>query len=336
MTIFSRLKSFARRRWKLLVTLGVIFAVSLGPYLVSRMRSRGRRIRIAEVTGANGVTPDDKVETLTVFAYNIAHGRGPIDDNWQEGGDAKRARIARIAKLIAAEKPDVVVLNEVDFNAIWSGGQNQAEAIARSAGFRYRVEQRNLDFRIAHGHWKFGNAILSRYPIVATELIDYPPVAGWEDWLAGRKRGVLCTLRLSKTQQVQIVAVHLETRDVVTRVRSARMLLDLRKRSRLPMILAGDFNASPPGFPFSERAPAEFSNANTMEILSLGRFRRQPADKPTDADCTYPSKAPDRVIDWILIPDDWRFEKFRVLSSQLSDHRPVVATVRINPAPAAH
>jgi len=318
-----------RHRRKLLLLLAVLLAVGVGPYVVSRARSAGRRVRIVELPDVAAAEFTGNVRTLRILTYNIAHGRGATDGNWDEGGDAKRKRIAAIANLIAEQKPDVVVLNEIDFHAVWSGGQNQAEAIARQAGFRYRVEQRNIDFRFAYGSWKFGNAVLSRYPIIATELIDYPPVAVWEAWLAGKKRGVVCTLELSPGQRVQVVAVHLQTRDMIARLRAARVLLNRKRDASLPMILAGDFNASPVGFPYSERAPAEYGRVNTMDMLTaLGRLDHRPKENPQLADFTYPTMSPDRVIDWVLIPREWRFTDYRVIDSDLSDHRPVVATVR--------
>ncbi|GAB4135305.1 MAG: endonuclease/exonuclease/phosphatase family protein [Planctomycetaceae bacterium] len=329
MKIWTRLKSWNRKR-KLLVALAVVLVIAVGPYVVSRLKSSGRRVRIYELSDMKAADVSRNVNSLRVLTFNIAHGRGPIDDNHAEGGDAKRKRIAQIAELIQKSNADVVILNEVDFDSTWSGGQNQAEAIAKQAGYRYRAEQRNIDFRFIYGSWKFGNAVLSRYPIMKTNVIDYPAVAEWESWLAGKKRGLVCTLQLAQTQQVRIVAVHLETRDPLTRFRSAQKLLEVQKRSTIPLILAGDFNSTPPGFPHAEQAPVNEKHKNTIEFLAAeGRFRYSPTKNPGEADFTFSAKTPDRVIDWILIPRDWKFESYCVLKSELSDHRPVLATLQI-------
>jgi endonuclease/exonuclease/phosphatase (EEP) superfamily protein YafD len=42
---------------------------------------------------------------------------------------------------------------------------------------------------------------------------------------------------------------------------------------------------------------------------------------------TFHSAEPKVVIDWILIPPDWRFLKYQVQPSLLSDHRGVVAEI---------
>ena len=54
--------------------------------------------------------------SMRVLTYNVAHGRGPIDDNWQGTAAEKRKRIHEIAKLLSESRADVVILNDVDFN----------------------------------------------------------------------------------------------------------------------------------------------------------------------------------------------------------------------------
>ena len=190
----------ATRRRKILLAILVLLGLLLGPYLTSRLRNPFRQIRLRENAAAQATTTEP--ETLRVLTYNIAHGRGPTaTGNWEGTAEEKRARIGEIAELLIEIDADVVVLNEVDFSATWSGQQNQAEALARTAGYPFWVEQRNLDFRLLYGSWKFGNAILSRYPIASTQPLTYPPYATWEDWLAGSKQGVIATLDLPGQQQ---------------------------------------------------------------------------------------------------------------------------------------
>jgi len=73
-----------------------------------------------------------------------------------------------------------VVLNEADFDATWSGGINQAQWIAKHAGYPYHVEQRNYDVSLPFFKPRFGNAILSRWPILDAEQIELPAVSKWE------------------------------------------------------------------------------------------------------------------------------------------------------------
>ncbi len=123
-----------RRRKQLLYALVVLLILGIGPYIVSRVRSGGRQIRVRSDTAKTKVSTEP-VTSIRVLTYNIAHGRGATDDNWEGTVAEKRRRIEEISRLIAKVEADVVVLNEVDFSSTWSGHQNQAKAIALGAGF---------------------------------------------------------------------------------------------------------------------------------------------------------------------------------------------------------
>ncbi len=319
----------SRRRTVLLAAVAVLAVLVLGPYVLSRLRSPGRRVRVRSDPAA---TAAEEPATIRVLAFNIAHGRGPTDHNWERPAGEKPKRIEDIARLVADSGADVVVLNEVDFSATWSDHQNQAEAIARAAGFPYWVEQRNLDFRFLYGSWKFGNAVLSKYPIADARLVEFPPHRAWESWLAGHQRGVVCTLQLSPSRQVRLLAVHLEHRDRPTRVASAEAIAELAAAGDVPLIVAGDFNAASGESPGAGQPAAD---GDAIDVLTASdRFQIRPQAAPGVDEMTYPSTSPGQVIDWIMIPRAWRFVDYRTIESQLSDHRPVVATVEWDEAAA--
>ncbi len=192
----------ARHRRRIAIILSTLILLVIGPYVVSKFVARGRQIRVRSLSSVHESPRLDQPSELRVISYNIAHGRGTVDDNWQEPGVDKRNRISQIAQFLEQTNTDVVVLNEVDFDSTWSGHQNQAATLAQEAGFPYWVEQRNLDFRFIYGSWKFGNAILSKYPIREAHVIDFPPHSAWEDWLVGCKRGVVCTVELPDRRRV--------------------------------------------------------------------------------------------------------------------------------------
>ncbi len=319
-------KLTTRRCKQLLFALAALFTLVLGPYIVSRVRSTGRQIRLRSHS-VKSKTSTEPVTNIRVLTYNIAHGRGATDDNWEGTVAEKRKRIEEIARLIAEAEADVVVLNEVDFSSTWSGHQNQAEAIALGAGFPYWVEQRNLDFRLVYGSWKFGNAVLSRFAITDTETLEFPALWSMERILAGCKQGVVCTLQLSREQQIRVLAIHLEHRSEDVRVLSAKKIVEAVESSEVPLIAVGDFNSTPHSFPKTERSTR---GQNAMDLLLKSRrFEPHTQEMPTQNEMTYSSTVPTCVIDWILIPVDWRFAGYRIVASQLSDHRPVVADLRL-------
>lgn len=323
--MFHKLSTLVRRKRKLWVALFLILVAGVGPYLVSRVRSPGRRV---EIHSQSETFLREEVDAIRLATFNIAHGRGATGGNWGGDGPSKRARIQQIANLIREMQADVVVLNEVDFNSTWSGHQNQAAAIAQAAGFAYWVEQRNLDFRFLYGSWKFGNAILSKFPIEEARVVELARFRAWENWLAGCKRSVVCTIQLSPENRIRLMAVHLEHRSELIRVESARRIAKLANAAVPPLIVAGDFNSSPPAHQHSSTTTAD---ENAMRVLvQAANFKMLPITLPQATDMTYSSIQPHQVIDWILIPQSCEFVDYAVINSELSDHRPVVATIRFH------
>ena len=143
--------------------------------------------------------------------------------------------------------------------------------------------------------------------------------------MAGKKRVVICDVRVGD-QVVRVIGAHLSHRSESLRVRSVEVLARLAADSEWPVIVAGDLNSTPPGFPESARDAGGRNAVATLD--ASGRFRRMPVDPPPSAALlTFPSPEPTRLIDWILVPPDWDFLDYAVEPSPLSDHRPVRADV---------
>lgn len=320
-------KKFTKRRRKLLpLVLAALVVLVCGPYFVSRVRSPGRQIRVRSSVEETRVSAE-AASQIRLLSFNIAHGRGATEGNWEGTVAEKRKRIMDIADVIGNSQADVVILNEVDFCSTWSGHQNQAEAIALRAGFPHWVEQRNLDFRLIYGSWKFGNAVLSRFPIVAAEALRFPALRSSEKFFAGCKQGVICTIQLSESQQVRVLAVHLEHRSEDVRVACAKLITEVAASSELPLFAVGDFNSTPSSFPHSQRT-AQHENAMDV-LLQSNQFDSTWRAQPTQKEMTYPSHSPTQAIDWILIPRGCRFISHRTIPSHLSDHLPLVADVQL-------
>ena len=323
-----------KRAWWLWFVL--IVGVILTPYFISRYQASANRIKLVfddQVLGEKEASEDSNVRSLTVATFNIAHGRGTKAGNWSEGASPKYERIKAIADTLREIDADVVVMNEVDFDSTWSGHQNQAAAIAEAAGYAYRVDQRNLDFRFIYGSFRFGNVILSRYPIADAQVLDFPPEKIWEDWLVGCKRGVVASIRLNQFQRIRVAAVHLEHRSEFSRVAGAKTILNLLDTTgKNPLIAAGDFNSTPTGYPKSRK---HHSGDNAMGVLLDGdAFWYEPTAMPRKDQFTFSTMKPTSVIDWILVSkapsqDRSPFNSYRVVDTPLSDHRIVVAEVQL-------
>ncbi len=312
-----------KNRWMRISVVVVVLLVV--PYAYSRVMSIWRRVQVFSINDPSPTEHDPG--RLRIACYNIAHGRGLSRSNFTGESTAVRyERLDRIGDLLRELDVDIVVLNEVDFRCLWSNSINQAKRIAERGGFPYRVEQRSMDFRVLFWTMRYGNAILSKYPIEKAEVIDFPRYSKVESLLIGKKRGVNCTIRVGQ-QRIRVLGAHLSHRTETVRVPSAEMLAAITKRSEIPVVIAGDLNSTPEGFP-----DAHYKNVfgeNSIHILDqTNSFQRTPMTPPDSEDrYTFSADNPRSVIDWIFIPRGWRLNEYKVGHSNLSDHRPVVADV---------
>lgn len=273
------------------------------------------------------VAPEDR-RTLRIGTWNIAHGRGLAEGNWTgESQETRAQRIRDIAQSLLEAELDIVILNEVDFDCNWSHRVNQAQEIAESAGFTWRVEQRNYDAAVPFFSIRFGNAVLSRFPIVDARAVDFPAPTWWHSIILGEKDGCICTIELPGGSRIAVGAIHLEAAWDAEEIRndSARAIVAGASESDTRFIAAGDFNTSPPGF---RRLPARHAEETAVSIIldSLA-LNTVPLSDPQPYDYTFPADAPDRVIDWVMVPCEWTIISKEVVDSTLSDHRPVIMEV---------
>ena len=322
----------ARRPGRILlsVLLGLVVA-SVAWWGWGRLSAPDRRLTVEQAGAVAPPGPENGV--VTVLAWNIAHGRGDTEQgflqNWRGGSAAERlGRLEEIATVIRRVDADIVVLNEVDFDAGWSHGIDQAAYLARMAGYPNRVEQRNFDFRIPFESWAFGNALLTRLPVRWVRWIDLPHHASWEDVLLGSKDAALIRLGVGD-DSLAVVPVHLEFRAGDTRSRAVPVLEELRRSEPAPLVLAGDFNTAPPGWPNVPSATA------LGRLLSLGWTSARAAVSPAPEELTFPTYAPVESRDWILAEPPLEVLEARVLedTETLSDHAPVLARIRMSGAP---
>jgi endonuclease/exonuclease/phosphatase family metal-dependent hydrolase len=317
-----------RRRKSILIGVLISIGIVVGWYGVTRLISPWMVVKSIILSQAHKESSPNPFQTLRVGCYNIAHGRGGrFGATYWEGGDlaAKIVRMRQIAQILKTAQLDIVVLNEVDFSSAWSGQVDQARIIAQEAGYTYLVEQRNMDVAIPFVSLRFGNAILSKYPISDVTFLDYPNTSTLlEILIGGVKEGVGCIIHLPDQSRIQVVGVHLSVNSESVRIASARMIFDLYRQSGLPLIAMGDFNTAPRGYP---QYYADETGNNTIEVLLASKqLTTFPQGFPLHPqDLTFPSERPDRVIDWIFVSSPWHIQERKVLSSNLSDHLPVIA-----------
>lgn len=243
--------------------------------------------------------------------------------NWRGGSASERdARLQRIASVLRNVGADVVVLNEVDFDATWSGGVNQAKFLAQAAGYPVRVEQRNFDMRAPFLRLGFGNAVLSRLPVEEVRWVELPAHSNLEEIVVGSKEGALVEIRRGR-DLLAVVAIHLEYRNEETRRAAVPVLDSVADAWPAPVVLAGDFNTAPPGW------PAVADRTALGELLELGWSSPRAAGAPSLDELTFPTYSPIESRDWVLAEPPLRIVESWVVheAADLSDHAPVAALV---------
>jgi endonuclease/exonuclease/phosphatase family metal-dependent hydrolase len=238
-------------------------------------------------------------QQVRVVTYNIHHA---------EGTDGK-IDAERIARVIRSADPDFAAVQEVDVRTARVEKADLVHDLARLTGL-HAVFGRTIDHQ---GGW-YGNAVLSRWPLNGFVNHEMPFTPGRE------KRGVLEAL---SNAGFRFLATHLDTSEG-DRLPAVRRIHELvAERGDLPMILAGDLNATL-GSATMNALLEDWSTASLGEPLP-----------------TIPSAKPARQIDYVLFRPAarWRVVEVRVLDEPVaSDHRPVLAVLELladaGPAPA--
>jgi endonuclease/exonuclease/phosphatase family metal-dependent hydrolase len=257
---------------------------------------------------------------ITLATWNIAHGRGLSDSNWRRGNKIeRRTRLEDIAQTLLNLDLDIIVLNEADFSCAWSQLVNHAQFIASILDIPYVIQQPVCSFPL----FRYGNAILSRFPVSNPEIVRLPLYFPWQAVVGYRKRAISCTVTPPSGERFKLIGVHFDHRGRLITVPSAQAVIEYVKKQSLPTVVAGDFNSTPLRFP----NPRDDQPTAMDRLQESGLFRYYPKENPQPEDMTHPVDDPRCVIDWILIPKQWRFFGYQTVHTNLSDHRLVVATI---------
>lgn len=229
-------------------------------------------------------------DELRLVAYNIHHG---------EGMDGK-LDLKRIAKVIAAEKPDLVALQEVDKVCKRSGSVDQAAELAKLL----KMEHRFGKFMDYQGG-EYGMAVLSRLPIEKTVIHRLPKgaeprvalevVVGSPNWPG----------------KFSFVSIHNDWIKEPLRAQQIEVLQEGLKDRKHPVILAGDFNARP------DSASLKKLETKGWKMLREGRKNTWSASEPkVEIDFFFAKGLP-----------PFRFQDKVIAETVASDHRPIAVVI---------
>jgi endonuclease/exonuclease/phosphatase family metal-dependent hydrolase len=299
--------------------------------------------------------PQTDNSTLTVVIWNIAWAYG-----WgSEGSGPHKSQadldrgLARIGEGLQSLQPDLVLLQEVDFDATRSFHVDQASYLALQARLPYvaRAESWKANWvpfpywppKRHFGSMSSGGAILSRWPLRnhAVQLLPKPeanPAYYNLFYLFRYLQSVEVELG---DQKIQVFNTHLEAFNLPNRELQAALVREEIARVDNPRILfGGDFNTVPleasrrraysdepkTDHTHDQTLPILLSAKNLRNSLSAEEYRAREAEL-----MTFPAQAPNRKLDHALVG-----EGIEVLSQRVahevgtpSDHLPLVLKLRI-------
>ena len=293
----------------------------------------GRRGQAGQATGAR-VSRRDLVPVGIGVALLLAPlvawatAPGPVPGTLPAGGPARGVRVLSynlhfgfdvsgwsdlegVARAIEASGAEVVGLQEVSRGWYVNGATDMLAWLQRRLRMPYARFAGASD-----AIW--GNAVLSRYPIVAGEVVRLP-----REGVPLRRNALRVELDLGAGRRLGVVVTHLHhvEGEAGARVRLAQVprLLEL-VAGRPATVLMGDLNAEPGSAEIALLRAAGLTDAFTAAGGG-------PAVEPT-----WPADRPDRRIDWIWLSGDLAATGFVATTSTASDHRGIAVTVVPRPA----
>ncbi|WLG89746.1 endonuclease/exonuclease/phosphatase family protein [Pseudomonas cucumis] len=310
-------------------------------------------------------------QALKVMTWNVQYLAGKRYVFWNDlaaGNDERPTpedmafSLDEVARVIRDEKPDIVLLQELDDGAKASDYQKQFKLLQDRVTDLYPCSAQAFDWKadfVPEPHI-FGSvgrqlATLSRYQIEHAERLQLPVAsANFISRQFKPKNALLVThLPLSNGGQMAVFNTHLERattpldETLQRQVAAVTKVLDKYESRGTPWLIGGDFNLLPLGqyrrLPAEQRTP--YSADSALHVL----WDRYPMI-PTNNEASgidraqwlthYPNdpglNGPDRTVDYLFYSPHLKRVEARVRQDdtlRISDHMPVIARFLLPAAP---
>lgn len=296
------------------------------------------------------VDMEDIPSVVKVITWNIGYlyGQGSEGPGYEHREkEFYEEKLEVFAKEIKEWNPDVICLQEIDFESSRSGDLNQAQYLAKKTGYPYVAEAVSWEANyIPFPYWplknnfgrvKSGGAILSKYPLKnhSVTLLTKPMSQPWWYNLFYLHRYFQTVTVELGDKNFKIVNLHLEAFDKVDRLKQVRKLANKVIEENVDFV-TGDFNMVPASA--SKRSKFynedDYENDPSYETMMTSKLAEVIPDdiyaKDEKAYFTFPAWAPDRRLDYIFYKPSLKMMRAEVLNSALSDHLPLRATFQID------
>ncbi|MET8277517.1 endonuclease/exonuclease/phosphatase family protein [Micromonospora sp. NPDC005174] len=233
-------------------------------------------------------------ERLRVVAYNVRMGFG-LDGRFD---------LTALTAAIHGQRPDVVLLSEVDRGWLLNGGHDTLDLLSDRLGMPYVFGP------AADPVW--GDAVLSRWPVTEPKSLPLPAVGA-----PTGAQALAVTLDLGDGVRAAVVSTHLQPPPGRGPVVQARAVADFATgyAAGRPLVVAGDLNTEP-----DDEAFGQFTAAGLVDALAGSRpLATSPADDPREQ------------IDHVFVSPGLTATDPVAPRGEASDHLPVAVTVALPP-----
>lgn len=209
-----------------------------------------------------------------------------------------------MASVIKSCGADVVGLNEMRDKGEGSDYAEQTAILSELTGLKHGYFAKAIDFG---GVNPYGNALLSRYPIInaQTLLVEDPPLNGRVE---GGYYETRCLLKAKLACGLTVLVIHFGL-NPDEQENAVKLVLENLEDERC--VLTGDFNVTPEN-----------------KVLEPIRARMNDAASCFKAPLlSFPSDNPDRKIDYLFVSKDIELISADIPAIVASDHRPHVAEI---------
>ncbi len=266
-----------------------------------------------ELSGCSHQPAEDVITSplLSVLTLNMAHGRKDAFNQMLQKTSTTRRNLEEMADYFRDSGADLIALQEADASSRWSGKFNHVEFVSDNSPYPCRIHAGHASKYM----YNFGTALLSRVSFTNSLMHSFEPSppTTTKGFVMGR---VLWNPdgSLPEPVVVSVISVHLDfSRKKVRDAQTAEMR-EVLKDLQEPIIILGDFNADWTSKDSAIKAIVanEIYKVYKPEATGLGTYK----------------SGKDR-LDWILISKDLEFVNYEVPQLVLSDHQPVLATLKL-------
>ncbi len=232
------------------------------------------------------------------MTFNIQSGKNyPID--------VQKIDLNYCAKVIEKYDPDIVGLNEINGDGVWG---NQPKELAEMLGYPYYYFAKAIEL----DNRDYGNAILSKYPLLSVETLIVPdPEVKDEDTYYETRCILKADINVCGGIRVYVTHFGLARGEQKNSVELLKTLLGSNPEKT---VLMGDFNVKP-----EDEMLTEIRNRLTDTAPDM-----------SDKYYTWPSDAPERKIDYIFVSGDAVISGTQVIPEIGSDHNAYMSNIEFD------